>query len=232
MLSELGGARMAEEAFSDELLRLKRQGASVLVTGSSRSDHRRNAYRRLMGCTADRVRRRVVVSTTDTHHYVSQVLADVDPETLSVIAYGEQTRGVAPSGPTPGPSNDGSITKVDTLADLGVAISSAIDAFETDASELEPAEVRVGIDSLLPLLEEYGAQRVFKFLHLINGRTQHIHGMSHCHLPVNRDAAIVPMLSPLFDVVVERRERHGDTQERWILDDGAHCSGWLSTTRE
>lgn len=40
---------------------------------------------------------------------------------------------------------------------------NAIDAFEAGADVLEPAEVRVGIDSLLPLLEEYGHRQGSSF---------------------------------------------------------------------
>lgn len=232
MISGTDCAGTNGDGFSDELSRLKRQGASVLVVDSVRPDQRQDACRRLVGCATDHVRRRVLVSTTGGPHHVSRHVDGADAETLSLISYDAQARSVAAASATAGPSIETSGTEVDTLADLGIAISSAIDSFETDATELQPAEVRVGIDSLLPLIEEYGEQRVFKFLHLINGRTRDIGGMAHYHLPVERDARIIPTLSPLFDVVVELREQNGDYQERWVIDDGAHSSGWVSVTPE
>lgn len=237
MLSGTSCSRTDCDEFSDELSRLKRQGASVLVVGSVQPDQRLDAGRRLMGCATDRVRRRVLVSTTGTLHCGSQFVGDVDAGTLSVIRYDAQTQSPTPSSgtaPTPAPSmeaSDPSTTEVDTLGDLGIAISKALDDFEADADELEPAEVRIAIDSLLPLLEEYGKQRLFKFLHLINGRTADIGGMAHHHLSIDRDAEVVPLLSPLFDVVLELRERNGDRQERWIIGDGDQSSGWLSVDR-
>lgn len=218
------------DGFSDELTRLKHQGASVLVVGSVRPDQRRDACQRLLGCDADRVRRRVLVSTTGGRHPVSHFVDETSSETLSVISYDAQARSAAAPAPVASPSIEPTTTETDTLADLGIAISSAIESFEAETDALEPAEVRVGIDSLLPLLEEYGRQRVFKFLHLINGRTRDADGMAHYHLPVERNARVVPILSPLFDIVVELREQNGECQERWVIDDGTHCSGWLSVT--
>ncbi|QLK24785.1 hypothetical protein HYG81_11750 [Natrinema zhouii] len=220
------------DEFSDELSRLKRQGTSVLVVGSVQPDQRQDTCQRLLGCGADRLRRRILVSTTGESHPVSHFVDDTSSERLSVITYDTQARSAAATAPAASPSIDPSTTDVDTLADLGIAISSAVESFEADADVLEPAEVRVGIDSLLPLLEEYGKQRVFKFLHLINGRTRSVNGMAHYHLPVERDAQIVPILSPLFDVIIELREQNGECQERWVIDDGAYSSGWLTIDPE
>jgi len=217
--------------FSNKLTRLKRQGASVLVVGSVRPDHRQDTCQRLFGCATDHVRRRILVSTTDGPHPVSQHVDATAPDALSTITYDTRACSAAATTPTVSPSIDSS-TAVDTLADLGIAIANAIDAFEADADILEPAEVRVGIDSLLPLLEEYDHRQMFKFLHLINSRTQAINGMLHSHLPVERDARIVPTLSLLFDVVVEVREHDGNYQERWVINDSADSSGWLSERPE
>lgn len=232
MISETDCAGTNGEGFSDELSRLKRRGASVLVVGSVRPEQRRDACQRLLGCGADRVRRRVLVSTTDGPHHASHLVTDASSETLSVITYDAQARSAAAAGTSASLSIEPVTTEAEDLADLGIAISSAIESFENDADELDPSEVRVGIDSLLPLLEEYGQQRIFKFLHLINGRTRDINGMSHYHLPVERDARVVPTLSPLFDIVVELREQNDDYQERWTIDDGSHTTGWLSVGTE
>ncbi|SEW23810.1 DUF7504 family protein [Natrinema salifodinae] len=225
------------DGFADELARLKRQGASVLVVGPVSAAQQWDACRRLMGQTADATRRRVLVTTTGDHDHghsspFVDIDADAETETLSVISYDGQPRSTARTGsaaPSTDPSIGSAVTaEVTTLADLGIAISRAIESFERDASGLEPAELRVGVDSLLPLLEGYGRQPVFKFLHLINGRTRAANGLAHYHLPVERDDRTVPTLSPLFDVIVELRERNGVSQERWTVSDGDHCSGWLS----
>ncbi|MFA9415920.1 hypothetical protein [Natrinema sp. HArc-T2] len=232
MISGTDCAGTNGDGFSDELTRLKRQGASVLVVGSVRPAHRQDTCQRLLGCPTDRVRRRVLVSTTEGPHPVSHHVDATGPETLSVISYDARARSATATTPSTSPSIEPSTTDVDTLSELGIAIASAIDTFEADTDSLEPAELRVGIDSLLPLLEEYGQQHVFKFLHLINGRTQDATGMVHYHLPVERDARIVPTLPPLFDIVVELREHDSEFQERWIIHDGTDSSGWVSVSPE
>ncbi|OAQ53358.1 hypothetical protein HTG_07725 [Natrinema mahii] len=224
--TDRGGA--TDGGFSDELARLKRQGVSVLVVGSVRPEQCRDACRRLLGCGADRTRRRILVSTAAGPHHVTHHVDETGSAALSLIAYDSQARNATTAEPGETPSVGPEPIEAESLADLGIAIERAIENFETDTTTLEPAEVRLGIDSLLPLLEEYGRQRVFKFLHLINGRTRDVDGMAHSHLPVERDARIVQTLSPLFDVIVELREQNGDYQERWTIEDGDRSSGWLS----
>ncbi len=232
MFSGTDRTETTDGGFADELTRLKRRGASVLVVGSVRPDQCRDACRRLLGCGADRTRRRVLVSTTDGPHHATHHVDETGSEALSTIAYEAQARNAATAEPGETPSVEPDTTMAKSLADLGLAIEGAIEGFETDTAALEPAEVRLGIDSLLPLLEEYGRQRTFKFLHLVNGRTRDVDGMAHYHLPVERDARIVQTLSPLFDITVELREQNGDYQERWTIEDGDRSSGWLSVGPE
>ena len=232
MISGTDCAETTEDGFSDKLAQLKRKGASVLVVGTVQPHQCQDTCQRLLGYPSDRVRRRVLVSTTEGSHAVSHHVDDSSPEALASISYDAQARSVATTTPAASPSIEPSTADIDTLADLGIAISTAIESFEDTTDVLEPAEVRVGIDSLLPLLEEYDDQQVFKFLHLVNGRTKTVNGMAHYHLPVERDARIVSVLAPLFDVVVELRGHDGTCQERWVIDGGADSSGWLSVTSD
>ncbi|MCU4751614.1 hypothetical protein OB919_06415 [Halobacteria archaeon AArc-curdl1] len=120
----------------------------------------------------------------------------------------------------------------ETLADVGITISEAIERFEDDARTLTPGEVRLGITTLMPFLETYGRETVFQFLHLINGRIRAVNGMGHIHLPVDENANIVSVLTPLFDATIELRERGDSCQERWTITSGDHTSGWLPMPRE
>ncbi|NGM68410.1 hypothetical protein G6M89_05205 [Natronolimnobius sp. AArcel1] len=141
-----------------------------------------------------------------------------------------------PAGSTTATANSSTVAPsrvtVDTLADLGIAISSAIEYFDTDAGGLEPAELRVGIDSLLPLLEATDRETVFTFLHLTTGRATAADGMVHCHLPVERDATVVSVFSSLFDIVLEVRAHPEGYEERWRVTDSAcddtHHSHWIT----
>ncbi|WP_247003768.1 DUF7504 family protein [Halosolutus gelatinilyticus] len=216
-----------DASFTDALSRLKQHGASVLVLGSVHPDQQWALSRRLLGHATDQLRRRVFVSTANG----DALLHELSPaETIRVVRYESQTRCTVAEAPT----TDGSATPsiddqptAETLGDLGIAISSAIEAFESE-SEFEPSELRVGVDSLLPLLEDYDTEQVFKFIHLTNGRVKAADGMIHYRLPIERDATVVPVLKPLFDVLVELREQNGIVQERWTLPRTDHSSGWIS----
>ena len=234
------GGGSGDEQFTEELSQLKRQGASVLVVGSVRTEQRRDLCRRLLGETTGQPRRRVLVSTAGDDHDPAQRIGSnadaVDSETLTLVNYATQARCTAASrsdaatGAAISSAEDDSMEAA-TLADLGIAISSAIEGFEAESNGLAPAELRVGVDSLVPLLEEYGSERVFKFVHLTNGRTRDVDGMIHYHLPTDRNSDVASVLEPLFDVVVELREQNGVFQERWTIKDGDYSSGWLSMKR-
>lgn len=226
----------SNETFTEELSELKQQGASVLVVGSVRPEHQRAATSRLLGHATDRTRRRVLVSTTGDGDDRSIGHESALADTLRIVRYENQTRNAAVQEPASNPhtepsidneTDDGTATAT-TLADLGIELSSAVNAFETDIGGFEPSELRVGVTSLLPLLDDYSTEQVFKFIHLTNGRVTDVGGMVHYQLPVERDADIVPVLEPLFDVIVELREQNGTVQERWSLPKSGHCSGWLS----
>ncbi|MXV63243.1 hypothetical protein GS429_14435 [Natronorubrum sp. JWXQ-INN-674] len=221
-----GGAE--DELFTEALSQLKRRGASVLVVGSVRADQRRNVRQRLLGQATDQPRQRIFVSTTGESHDL-EVSGPVRR-----ITYAAQARSAAAQSPDSheaepsAPSTDESPIEATTLADLGIAISSAIETFETESNGLAPAELRVGINSLVPLLEEYGAERVFKFVHLTNGRTRETDGMIHYHLPMDRNSDVVSVLEPLFDIRIDLREQNGEFQEQWRIHDGGHRSGWIT----
>ncbi|WP_252698216.1 DUF7504 family protein [Natronosalvus vescus] len=221
-------------SFTTALERLKRDGSSVLVVGSVGERQRQHVTSRLLGDDAEQQRRRILVTTTgegiDEHIHQAN---SVDETTIIQYDGDGVTRGttVAPSvftSPTspPSPSDTDEATHPDTLGDIGIAISNAIDAFDDEA--LEPGTLRIGVDSLLPLLERYGREAVFQFVHLLNGRVKAANGMIHYHVPAAHDALIVSVLEPLFDITVVLREHDEAWQEQWILDDD-HTSGWIPT---
>ncbi|ELY56672.1 DUF7504 family protein [Natronolimnohabitans innermongolicus] len=246
-----------EERFSGELARLKRQGASILVVGAVQRAHRRAICRRLFGQATTQPRRRLFVSTTgdcrrtstlfdeatasDHHAFISyeahsrsagaaagNVETDVELDAGSKPESNPNPYSIGADDSSTDPQSDPlSATEVTSLAELGIAISNAIETFETESNGLAPAELRIGIESLAPLLEAYGAERVFKFVHLTNGRTRDIDGMIHYHLPMKRDTDVVSVLTPLFDIVIELREHNDTAQQRWTINDGTCSSGWL-----
>ncbi|APX97310.1 DUF7504 family protein [Natronorubrum daqingense] len=230
------GETTSEGQFTKTLSQLKRSGASVLVVGAVDTDYRRDICHRLLGQSAARSRHRVLVSTLGRPYRTTDVLdaAQLSSDPLELISYETHARSVSTD-------NNGSTfversstaleqtpARTTSLTDLAVEISRAVDTLEASNDGFEPAALRVGVDSLVPLLEEYGVERVFKFVHLTTGKVQDSSGMIHYHLPLERDADAVSLLEPLFDIVVELRERDGEFQEQWSINEGNRSSGWIS----
>lgn len=229
-----------QDDFADELTRLKREGASVLIVGSVRDDHRRNVSRRLFG-TNSTDRRRILVSTTGTGTDLERQVGAVVPASSSaplvVITYEASARSVATQSPSGGPPPVESTptthpdhiepTRASDLGDVGLAVSEAIEQFDRDANGLNPSAVRIGVDSLLPLLETAGRETVFTLIHLINHRAKTASGMVHYHLPVAPSTRDVSVFRPLCDLIVELRDRNGVPMERWTTISGDATSGWI-----
>lgn len=114
------------------------------------------------------------------------------------------------------------------LADLGDAIVAEIDAIEAESDGLVPAELRVCLDSLTPLLDAHDRDDVVRFLDRVTTRVKAAHGMGHVHLPVARDWDAVADFEESFDAVVELRVERGRTQQRWHLRDASVTSDWFS----
>ncbi len=112
------------------------------------------------------------------------------------------------------------------LTELGITISECIDEFEHRSGDLAPAELRVCFDSITPLLE-HDERTLFQFLHILTGRIRSVNGMSHFHLPVPYESAIVSVVTPLFDAVIELRAIDGHPQQRWRLRDEDITTDWM-----
>lgn len=180
---------------------------------------------------------------------------DRTPERLRVVDYGGGTRSAAggttgttgldggrftgAGAPTAGfddldPREDGGIPPgairtvgSEDLPGLGAAVTEAIDGFETvaGADGLAPAELRMCVDSLGPLVAEHGRSTVFRFLHLLTERVRRAAGLGSYHLPAPPDDESVAMLASLFDATVELRVEDGQPRQRWDLGDVR--SEWL-----
>ncbi|MFC7231671.1 hypothetical protein ACFQMM_10050 [Saliphagus sp. GCM10025308] len=180
------------------------------MTGVVEADQRQVIARRLLGTAPEEDRKRIVISTPGTEFDIDRLVDDADSGNAEIVSYQGTARSVSgdtmetaetagsatPSAP-PTPGTEAPVTTAETLGDIGVAVSSAIERFERDGDGgLEPGELRVGVDSLVPFLEEYGREAVFQCLHLLNGRTQAAGGIAHYQLPIERDASTVSILTP------------------------------------
>jgi len=208
-------------AFTSALARLKREGSNLLVVGGSSDVAHAEACDRFLG---DEIgdRRRTFVSTERS----SCVSADVCGDDADLIRYESPTRSAAATTGTA----DGSELPTDGvsgLSELGAAVVDSIRATDEEVGGLEPAQFRLCLDSMRPLLEEHTEREVFRFLHAVTNEVRAADGMGHYHLPVGYDSETVRTLEPLFDAVVEVRAGPDGAQQRWHLRDVDADSDWL-----
>lgn len=215
MVRERGGAAMERADFAQTLATLKRDGSNILLVGAEAADGHTELCHRLLGEPDDGSRYRLFV--TAGREPAAETTDEADGRTVRTIDYSTleltATDDAEPSGRTP-------------LGTLGIEIVNALDTFQGDADGLESSQLRVCVDSLVALLEEHTAEKVFRLLHMTTSRVDNVRGMGHYHLPLERDHEAVHLFEPLFDAVVEVRVRDGAREQRWELRDRETPTDW------
>ncbi|NHN48907.1 hypothetical protein G9464_15060 [Halostella sp. JP-L12] len=219
MHTEHGGGVPEGTTFSQELAALKREGSNILVVGTATDDAHVLACRRLLGQSQDDPRRRLFVFTDG--HSACERLPENGCGPVRIVRQGDE----AAFADRP----DVSEAVVDSrmLSALGTEIIAGVNEFEDEVDGFDPAELRVCVDSVAPLLEEHPPENVFRLLHMVTSRIRQASGMGHFHLDVGKDSDAVHLLEPLFDAVVEVREQGGNVEHRWHLRDQEVSSGWI-----
>ena len=226
MVSEptAGGAA----SFARALASLKRRGSNLLLVGPAYEPTHLPVSRRLMG-DADAPRERLLVLTD--HDAAREARLPEGAEPVRTVEHRSLTRSAA-ARPAPSPTPlsisgpDGE--PHDALVALGNDVADEIGAADERVGGLEPGQLRVCVDSLAPIVEEYDRQRVVAFLHAMTRDVDRVNGMGHYHLPVPTDAEVVGFLEPLFDAVIELRVDEEGPQQRWRLTDGRGSTDWLA----
>ncbi|WP_338728705.1 hypothetical protein [Haladaptatus sp. DJG-WS-42] len=229
-MSREGGTGLTETtAITQALAALKRRGSSILLVGSGCESAHHHACQRLLGDDPTASRRRLFVFT-DSPIDVDRRLPSGNwgPDSLKVIDSAVLTRSASTA--TASTSTPVSTTTVDErdLAGLGRAISEDIETFELLSDGLDPAELRLCVDSLVPLLADHDDESVFSFLHALEGELHRVGGMGHFHLPLAYDSEAVQLIEPLFDAVIETRCEGDVEYQRWHLEDGSLSTDWLA----
>lgn len=205
--------------FTRALASLKRHGSNILLVGGPNRDAHLGACTRLLG--EDTATRQRCVAITDGERNVAERLPG-GAEGPTVIDYASPTRSTATEQ---APTEVGDVVEARTLDGLATAIADEIDEAVARA-DLEPAEFRLCVDSLRPLVEEYTEREVFRVLHGLTRDVRRVDGMGHYHLPVPFDDATVRRLEPLFEATVEVRTAP-DLQQRWHLTEQEITTDWL-----
>ena len=205
--------------FTQALAALKRHGSGLLVVGAAAQETHLAACRRLLGKGSDRTRRRLVVLTDG----VPGAADRTDDESVRVIDRRPATRGstATASSAGDGPSD---------LATLEREVVAAVESIEREAGGLEPAELRVCLDSLRTLVDRHDPEEVERFLDGVLEAVRDVDGMCHVHFPVERDGEAARRFADLFDATVEVQLPAGSrhVEQRWHLHDADVSTDWVS----
>lgn len=210
-----------QDVFPQALASLKRRGSNLLVVGTDHEGAHIDICARFLGdAAADRER---VLVFTDRDERLDDRVPGVEPERVRVLDVGNLTRSGAAGAASPVPPGTVRIPTSD-LDRLQSAVTAEIDDFR----DLTPAELRVCIDSLGPLLEDHDRESVRAFLEDVGTAVTGVRGMAHHHFRVARDDPAVADLAPLFDAVVEVGTEAGRSVHRWHIDDPDLTTDWLA----
>jgi hypothetical protein len=229
-MPETGRGRSGDgdtDEFARRLRELKANGSTVLVTGSGSKEVHTAMCRRLLGEESVEPRHRLLVFANGTFAIDERLPhGGADGGDTQVLTASATRSTTAAASRTTG------LDVVDlgdaSLSELGAGIVEAVEGFERRHGRLDATELRVGVDSLSPLLDVHGERAVFNFLLVASAYLREFEALGHVHLPVTRESYVVQLLAPLFDAVVEVRVRAGQPQQRWHIDGGDVTSRWLS----
>ncbi|WP_121821567.1 DUF7504 family protein [Halostella salina] len=218
MRPEHGGGPSEGTEFSQALADLKRDGCNVLVVGGASESADRGVCRRLLGDAGEDTRTRLFVFTenVDARERVPEGFGDGD---RVLLQHDAETAAEPPEW--------ASAVDARMLSALCREFVAVVDEYEAEREGLDPGELRVCVDSLVPLLNDHASENVFRLLHMVTARVREADGMGHFHLPVGREADAVNLLEPLFDAVVEVRAADGTPEHRWQLRESGVSSDWI-----
>lgn len=241
-----GGYAHADEPLDDladffgTLHELKSTGCNLLVVGDAPRPLFARASGRMLG-DAESVRYRVLAMTDATPQSIADRLPDPAEsprslaETAHVLTHAGARRSVTESTGANTPSKLAGVRETriadPELTGLQSALVEVIDEFADDADAIRPADVRVSIDSLEPLLDFYGEDAVRRCLGTVGGRVRDHEAMAHYVLPKPFESDAVRDLAGHVDAIVELRlvDSAADGQhaeQRWHVPSRDLTVGW------
>lgn len=230
------------------LLQQKEDGVAVLVTGAVPDAVHRAMSARLLGSPAED-RRRVLALTSHDETDVTDRLpsgARTSPDRLravlgdgwtrSAAATPTPTAATAADAPTPEPDVGAgtdvpeqalSVLTDPSLSSFGERLARDVAALDTHAGGFAPGQLRLCVDSLDHLADEYEADQVLRFAHLLADQVRTNDGMAHFHTHHPYDDLPTPGLDAVTEVVVRLRLSDDGPEFRPYLD-GDPLTDWAS----
>ncbi|MFC7079734.1 DUF7504 family protein [Halorussus caseinilyticus] len=221
---------------------LKSTGCNLLVVGDAPRELFTQASSRMFG-DDDTVRYRTLAVTDATPESIAERLPDPSEsprpvgETTHVLNHAGALRSVTTATDPNTPPDLAGVKETriadPQLAGLQAAVVEAIEEFATRAGSLHPGDLRIGIDSLEPLLDFYGEDVVRRCLRIVGGYVRDYDAMAHYVLPKPYDSDVVQTFADDMDAIVEiRLSDSADDgrvgEQRWHVPSRDLSVGWAS----
>ncbi|WP_135824305.1 DUF7504 family protein [Halorussus ruber] len=230
------------QSFLSLLNELKSTGCNLLVVGDAPRELFTQTSSRMLG-DDDAVRYRTLAVTDATPESIAERLPDPSEsprpvgETTHVLNHAGALRSVTAAADPTTPVDLAGVKETriadPQLAGLQAALIEAIEEFANRADSLHPADLRVGIDSLEPLLDHYGEDVVRRCLRIVGSYVRDYDAMAHYILPKPYDSDLVQRFADDMDAIVEIQlddsadnDRVG--KQRWHVPSRDLTIGWAS----
>ncbi|UPM42754.1 DUF7504 family protein [Halocatena salina] len=220
------------ESFTATLMRLKRRGCCVLVTGQVDERVRAAQSRRLFG-ECDESRQRVLTLTDATPGLDAQYLPEnITPTHSSVteLDYTDVVRDVAGTVDPAFEHSQPDIGLSGSMTGLGAILYDSVRETIRD-DRTKPGELRLGIATLCVLLDTDGLSATETFIRALRTDILAVRGMGHFHLPGAPDSETLAALKSPIDIHIELRESNGIVEHQWHLLETDHLTDWLPLRR-
>lgn len=215
-----------QSAFGSALAELKASGCNVLVVGAVPERERDAMCARLFGDPAADPRVRLfglLDRGVDVARRRLQLAGPgAAPVRVVTAGTGRQVRASAAAAPGQGLT----VRRVGDIDELRAGLVAAVDGLEDEVGAFDPAELRVGVDSVQPLVERRGVAAVESLVADVGGTVADAGGIAHYVYPATHDDA-AEVLGPSFDAVVSLRVRDGRTEQHWRLPGRGIKTGWF-----
>ena len=212
-----------EYGFRRLLMELKQEGCRLLVTGDVSDAVRARRSQQLFGTAADRIR--ILASTDlgadDINSYLPDTCSIELPITEVIRLDDIRSVRVAETYSTP--------LHIDADNEFAAFRWRIVDAIARHRAEHtpNPAELRIGVATLAPLLDEHDFETIREFVRIVGEETVRSQGMVHFQAGLDGRSELASELLPLMDIHVELRESGGVPAHRWtLLDHNVHTQ-WI-----
>lgn len=153
--------------------------------------------------------------------------ADVSIQSVRVISMEDVLRSPSAGNSTNSCQYEISTVSSDTNS-LENALRHEIAELERDHGGFSPAQLRICVDVLPPLMVKEDNVSVEAFLDALDQMAAETKGMVHCILPLAHDAPLTERFIPYFDVTISLRlTEEGIAQQQWYLPVTNYRTNWF-----